>query len=270
MKFRSYILVLFSLSLGILSCKEKTDIAFSQSEIFELASPKLTIDSVLFKNSARLTADFMVEGAKIYYTSDGSHVDETSLVYENSISITKSGAYKFKTYHPDYKPSQQIGVTVIKTNYTAGALRAQVSPPPHKNYPGKGSVSLIDFKKGTHQFRNGNEWLGFQSPSITIDLNFNKEQEISKIILSTLKDHNAWIFKPESITASSSLKKIGEISLKAPIEAEQTQLAFIEIPVKKGSYSNLEIQINQLEEIPSWHQGKGTAPFFFIDEILVE
>jgi hypothetical protein len=268
MKFKSCFIAL--IGFGFLCCKHETKPDFSSSEVFELSPPRLEIDSLLFKNSATLKVEFEVENAKIHYTKDGSEVTENSTVYKEPITIQKSGTFNFKGFHPSFKSSNAIGIDLIKVTNDISKSKITVSPNPHSNYIGIGAYGLVDLKKGSTQFRNGNEWLGFQSNTVTINLDFKEQLEISKVILSTLKDHNSWIFSPESFMVFNKAKNIGTLTLDEPTINQETKLSFIEIPIKKDSYSNLEIQIHLLEEIPNWHQGKGTTPFFFIDEIIVE
>jgi hexosaminidase len=113
-------------------------------------------------------------------------VDETSIVYEKPILAKESGIYNFKAYHPEYKSSKQISATLIKTNYSLATVETTIFPPAHSNYTANGPLSLVDFKKGSTQFRNGNEWLGFQSPMVTFNLDFPKRVEISKIIFTKI------------------------------------------------------------------------------------
>ncbi len=268
MKFKISFFIL--IGFGVLSCQQGGKPSFSSSEIFELSPPQLTIDSLLFTTSAKLEANFEVKNAKIHYTRDGSSVNESSAVYKNPITIQKSGTYSFINFHPDFKSSDEISIDLIKITNDISRAKITISPNPHSNYGGIGVRGLVDLKKGSTQFRNGNEWLGFQSPVITINLDFEEQLEISKIILSTLKDHNSWIFFPESIVVSNQTRRIGSLNSALPKASQETKLSFIEIPIKKDSYSNLEIQIHLLDKIPNWHQGKGTLPYFFIDEIIVE
>ncbi|GMN10712.1 MULTISPECIES: chitobiase/beta-hexosaminidase C-terminal domain-containing protein [unclassified Croceitalea] len=269
MKYKINFIVLLVFSLSFWSCKQSTEPKYAKNEVFELAPPRVNIDSTIFKNSARIAVDFEVDGAKIHYTNDGSNVGESSKNYEEPLLINKSGKYNFKVFHPDYQASEQVSIAVIKIKQSISEAEVITSPLPHANYAGNGTNSLTDLKKGSTQFRNGFFWLGFLSPTTTIQLNFKRELAISKIVLSTLKDHNSWIFSPKSIAVASNSKNIGVLKLKSPDSVQPTQLEFIEIPLEKGVYSEIDLQLT-MENIPEWHQGKGTVPFFFIDEILVE
>ncbi|WP_350290393.1 chitobiase/beta-hexosaminidase C-terminal domain-containing protein [uncultured Croceitalea sp.] len=269
MKYKVNFILLFLFGIGFWSCKQNSEPKFAENKLFELAPPRVVIDSTIFKNSTVITAYFEVDGAKIRYTTDGGNVEKSSTIYKGPLEVNETGNYNFKVFHPDYQPSKQISTKVVKINQSISDALIITSPQPHANYKGTGINSLTDLKKGSTQFRNGSYWLGFLSPTTTIQLNLKKELPISKIVLSTLKDHNSWIFSPKSIAVTSNSKHIGDLKLESPDSAQLTQLEFIEIPLEQGVYSEINLQLT-MENIPEWHQGKGTIPFFFIDEILVE
>ncbi len=224
----------------------------------------------MFSKDARVEADFNMQGSTIRYTKDGGDVLETSLAYSKPISVTNSSKYRFKAFHPEFKESSEILVNLIKIGHNVSDAKITLSTEPHPNYSGKGASALVDLKKGTTQFRDGKQWLGFKDDELRVQMDFKKDISISNISISTLKDHGSWIFLPVSVQIISDNKMVGETTLNAPVNNEPKQLEFIEIPISKNSYKNIEIRIELMEEIPEWHQGKGTKPFFFIDEILVE
>lgn len=269
MKYKINFILLFLFGIGFWSCKQNPNPKFAENKLFALAPPRVVIDSTIFKNSTTITVYFEVDGAKIHYTTDGSIVEESSTIYEGPLTVSETGKYNFKVFHPDYQSSKQVSTKVVKINQSISDALIISSPQPHSNYKGSGINSLTDLKKGSTQFRNGSFWLGFLSPTTKIQLNFKKGLPISKIVLSTLKDHNSWIFSPKSIAVTSNSKHIGDLKLESPDSAQLTQLEFIEIPLEQGVYSEINLQLT-MENIPEWHQGKGTIPFFFIDEILVE
>ncbi|QLG43981.1 chitobiase/beta-hexosaminidase C-terminal domain-containing protein [Costertonia aggregata] len=263
----SYILALMLL---VVCCKKTEKPVLASVETFELSPPRMVVDSLLFHTSAQITADFGLADAEIRYTTDGGEVTKASLVYTNPLQIDRSAEYSFRVFHPQHKASTQVLTKLVQVKNTIADIDMAITPQAHPNYRGNGSRTLVDLQKGTTQFRSGKQWLGFQSEKIAIDLDFKKQQSLSKVILSTLRDHNAWIFSPVSISVIADTKEIGSVYFDTPKEAQPTQMQFLDIPVTVGNYSAITIEINVMEAIPEWHQGKGTLPFFFIDEILVE
>jgi hypothetical protein len=253
------------------SCQDKEGVMYADTQLFELAPPRIEVDSLLFNNSAEITATFVMDGAEIRYTIDGSEVTPEALLYTNPITVSQPTAFNFRSFHSDYVPSKETGTRLIQVKQNVSAAKVTLTPQPDANYKGSGAKGLVDLRKGTTQFRAGDYWMGFQGRQIRILLDFETETTISNLIVSSLNDHGSWIFLPESIRVfANKNEEIGTLSLVEPTAAEPKGMSLLDVPVTTGDYKSIEIHIDLMEAIPHWHQGKGTAPFFFIDEILVE
>ncbi|MFD0797474.1 chitobiase/beta-hexosaminidase C-terminal domain-containing protein [Maribacter chungangensis] len=269
MRSTLYAIVCFCVVLS--SCKEKEVVVYADSNIFELAPPKISVDSLLFKSNARLNAIFNMEGSEIRYTTDGSEVTRKSPLYQQPIAVTEPSEFKFRSFHPHYLPSKSVGTRLLKVQKDVSTAKVTLTPQPDVNYKGSGAKGLVDLRKGTTQFRAGDYWMGFQGKQIRVLLDFEKETFLTKLIVSSLKDHGSWIFLPRSIRVFANKKEeIGMVSVSVPTTTEPKGISLLDVPVTAGNYKSIEVHFDLMETIPEWHQGKGTAPFFFIDEILVE
>lgn len=268
---RSIFYFILSFCVIVSSCKENEVIVYADTQLFELAPPKVIVDSLLFNSRAEIRSTFTMDGAEIRYTKDGGEVTRKSQLYQNPISITEPSQFTFRSFHPDYLPSKSVSTRLLKVNKDVSTAKVTLMPQPDSNYKGSGANGIVDLKKGTSQFRDGDAWMGFQGKQIKILLEFETETPISKLTISSLNDHGSWIFLPKSIRVLDTKKdKIGQVSVIVPTEAEPKDISLLDVPVIKGEYKSIEVQFDLMEEIPQWHQGKGTAPFFFIDEILVQ
>ncbi len=268
----SKIYLLAFLFLTLIACKEQiASVAYAATDVLQLAPPQVQADSLLFKQQARVNVLFNMDGVQIRYTTDGTEVTDNSTIYQNTLVVTEPSEFIFRAFHADYLPSKPVSVRLLKVKQDVSTATVSLEPQPDKNYSGDGAKGLVDLQKGTTQFRGSDQWLGFQGKRIAIDLEFTGGTTVSKVIISALNDHGSWIFLPKSIRVLADGKReIGQVSLSIPTRVESKNLMLLDVPVATGTYKNLELQIDLLETIPSWHQGKGTAPFFFIDEILVE
>jgi len=263
-----YIAVFLSVATFVSCNLEKP--SFGEADNFQLAVPGLKVDSVLFKNSSKVTMNFGHPNSEIRYTIDGKEVGTDSPIYNGPLTLDHSATIKAKAFHSDFKSSEQamIQVTQIANNIANASI--ELSPEPHENYKGLGATGLIDMQKGGLQFRSGKQWLGFQDSSVTITLDLLSEMPLSLIKVSSLQNQGGWIFAPKKITVYSKSRQIGEITLDDAAKKQEYQLKIISVPLVAGNYSKLKIVVNTLNEIPEWHQGKGTLPWLFLDEILVE
>jgi hypothetical protein len=258
--------------LVLSACKEQKEaVVYSSTEILQLAVPQVQVDSLLFNKKAEVTAVFDMDGVDIRYTSDGAEVTNTSMLYDKKLAVTESSEFTFRAFHTDYLPSKPISTRLLKVKKDVSTASVTLTPQPDKNYSGGGAKVLVDLQKGTTQFRAGDHWLGLQGKQIKIALEFEQETTISKLIISSLNDHGSWIFLPKGIRVFTNDKQeLGMAAIPIPTEMEPKTIALLDVPIVPGTYKNIEIYIDLLETIPQWHQGTGTPPFFFIDEILVE
>lgn len=243
---------------------------FAPVKTFHLASPRITTDSILFKENAKLTLSLNHPGVQLFYTDDGTEVSQNSQRYQEAILIGQSTVVQAKAFHPDFLPSETVAQAIYKVNDIAASAQIDLYPAPHENYPGNGSHTLIDLKKGSTNFRTGQYWLGFQSETVTINLRLKNAAEIKSLSLSTLEDNGSWIFLPQSIEVFDGDKRIAKKEWPQPNEAQKKALKFLKLEWPKTRLQNIRIEIKHFSSIPDWHPGKGTPPWLFIDEILID
>ncbi len=243
---------------------------FLAMDSIQLAAPRIQIDSILFKDSALVTLNSGVEGSVMRYSTNGSEVSEKSMLYQRPLSLSATAHLKIRTFHPEYQSSEVREQFIYKIQNDISGANIRVFPDPNENYEGDGSKTLVDNLRGTVNFRNGKRWLGFQVSEINIDLELSEATTVEKVVLGTLLDQGSWIFLPDSIKISSSGSSVGTLKLVNSGRANNKKVDFVEIPIQKGSYKKLNITIVPLREIPDWHPGKGTMPWVFLDEVLIE
>lgn len=259
-------LLIFSV---LVSCKSDS-VSFEESGTFQLAAPIIHVDSTLFKHSAKVVMSFGLPDSEIKYTLDGTEVDENSTLYVGPIVINKASTIKAKAFHKDFRSSEQVTAQAEKIMHNISDVTIALEPEPNKNYQGTGAHGLVDMQKGNLQFRGSNQWLGFQTNKMTVQIDLPKELEISLLKVSCLQNQGGWIFAPKEIMVHSGSKEVGKVSVDTAGEKQENQLKVISIPIEKGNYAQLTLTVFSMDEIPQWHQGKGTTPWLFLDEILVE
>nr|WP_299382858.1 chitobiase/beta-hexosaminidase C-terminal domain-containing protein [Allomuricauda sp.] len=251
------------------SCQSK-NVNFLKQDAIQLAPPRIIVDSSLFNQSATLHVRLDEADAELRYTLDGNPVTTNATLYTEPVVLDKTTPIRVKAFHPKFTASEEQELTVRKLERDISQATVKVTPDPHANYPGEGAKSLHDGLKGTTNFRQGKYWLGFQSEQITVTMGFKEDTPIQKLILGTLRDQGSWIFVPHSITVGSNGIEVGSVVLDESTKEGPKELRFIDIPIEKEINQEITITINSLSEIPEWHPGKGTLPWFFIDEIMVE
>lgn len=250
-----------------MACNPKTYQGLVQSHEVALSNPIVQIDSILFKEQANITILPVYQGSQIRYTTDGSEVQIDSPLCPTLLVFNESTNLKCKAFHTNFKASETIDFAIRKTSTIQPQILindVQAKSP----YQGKGISALSNAKKGAINFKANQEWLGFQNEVITFELFFEEETTCQQITLSTLCDHHSWIFNPSKIELVVDEKIIASHSIEMPKESQEADFQFLALPVAASlKEASLHIYMNY---IPDWHSGKGTTPWFFIDEIIVE
>lgn len=232
-----------------------------------LAPPNLVVDSLFFRYTATVGLDFRFPGAQIRYTTDGSLVDTASMLYDSPLAIQKTCTLRVRSFHPDYLPSSALTLNLQQVAPAPSFKIIELTPGPHPNYPGTGSAGLLDLRKGTTQFHS-DQWLGFQAAVLDIYIELQEEQSFEQLVISTLADHQAWIFPPTSVTVLLDNRPVGTARWEALPANSTSQLLLLPVNLAPLRGRLLHIQLNTLGQIPEWHPGKGTLPWLFLDELL--
>lgn len=141
------------------------------------------------------------------------------------------------------------------------------------SYTAGGNLALLDGKRGSNQFRDGN-WQGYWESNVLATLDLGSEQEITKLSSGYLQYSNAWIFFPvkvEYLYSSDGVEfiKAGEVLNQENPEnkSELTQEYQLEIKPIKARF--IKVIAHSLMKCPAWHDGAGSGCWLFVDEIVV-
>lgn len=252
----------------VASCQSRKANFLAEDSV-QLAPPKIQVDSLLFRKEAQVRLYAGDNESVIRYTLDGSDVVESSPSYKSPFTVSSTKDLKVKAFHPRFNPSELQERKIIKMGRDLSGTAINIHSNPNENYTGNGATTLIDGQKGEFNFRTG-KWLGFQEDIIVVDLDFTTAVPIQKVMVGLLRDQGAWIFFPSVIEIASSEQMIGKFEIEESGEELEKEMRFVEVPVEKGTYDQITISISALNEIPEWHPGKGTPPWTFVDEILIE
>ena len=236
---------------------------FASMGQFQLASPSIEVTHTFFEESTTISLELDTEGVIMRYTLNGEAVAENSRLYGGPIKISTSATIKARAYHADYQTSDEVNVQVIRINKST-AIEVSYRPNPAPQYAGQGAVTLSDLRKGSMNFRDGH-WLGFSEDTIVFDL--TPQTSIRQLHLSVLADHGSWIFTPSQIEVWQGATPIGSWQASAPTSFAPKSFQFISIPMQHAVRGAFQLKVI-MGKIPDWHDGKGTTPWLFIDEIF--
>jgi hypothetical protein len=240
------------------------------SNIFPLSPPQLNASSIFFDSITTVRLSFDFPNADIKYSLNGDAVNHNSKVYTTPLKLIQSAVIKARVYHPDYLESEEVQVEVVKIAKEKTIKNIVLTPTASENYPGLGAAGLDDLIKGAEQFGGDKQWMGFQTDTISAAIKLNSNIVVSTIVLSVLTNQSNWIFAPAKIEVFNEGETVGVMSYPNSVISTSDGATFLRVPITKDTYDKLTVVVYPLVEIPDWHQGKGTIPWVFIDEIIIQ
>ncbi len=256
---------LFCLIVLCWSCQNKQKIDYLQEENVQLVQPKIVASNNIIDAIETISIDSKMKDVAVHYTSNGEEPTQNSKKYTTALKVTKSGIYKFRSFHPLMKASTVSSVRMYKKGLSVGKIKWHSVK--NKKYKGVGETTLINNKKATLEFTNP-QWQGFDSiASATVV--FDKIKYIKNLDIGYLCDPSSWIFPPEKVNITlflenGKLKNI-EKELKIISKSADRSIESLQIPVE-ANVSSIKLVVFNTSSIPDWHEGKGAKAWLFMDE----
>ena len=258
-RMRLIILLLILINFGCAK-KEDTNTYLKQEEI-PLVQPRVEANNTIIDSTVTIQAELRLEGTKLYYTTDNTEPTEQSTQYTTPLITENAGTYKFKAFHNDWKPSESTTLKLYKKGIALNNILWHTQA--HNSYPGLGEETLINNKKASKQFRDS-QWVGFDSIA-KATINFEKETFIKTLTIGFLIDTKSWIFPPSSITLVINKKDTISVTLNRHLKMGMVALKDLPITINKG-VTSITVTVNNTQQLPEWHPGKGLKAWLFMDE----
>ncbi|NDV64715.1 family 20 glycosylhydrolase [Bacteroides sp. 224] len=237
------------------------------TSVYDIAS-----EAVADKEKREIKLSFStIDNASIYYTLDGSTPTKTSKLYTEPLIISQSTqvnalAIRDKIETPMYSESFRFGKSTAKP--------ITLSVVPNRSYTFGGADALVDGIPGNEYSYKDGHWIGFTRGDIDAFIDLQENTTFSTVEVSTYIATNDWVFGATGL----------EIAVSADGEDYKT-IASESYPVLEGNKDGMEkltlqfepvesryvrVKVKKTDRIPEWHFGKGSSPFIFLDEIVVD
>ena len=128
------------------------------------------------------------------------------IAYEELIRSIPAAKRKIDTYDLSVDQGKSIPAKQIKV-IAHKALGAQINfqTPPNPKYD-NGSLTIVDGQLGARPWK-GNEWLGFNTDSVSFDIVLDKPIKVKEIRIHSLHDPNSWIWDVQEYYVSFEKKQ---------------------------------------------------------------
>ncbi|RYD95110.1 MAG: beta-N-acetylhexosaminidase [Sphingobacteriales bacterium] len=151
----------------------------------------------------------------------------------------------------------------------ASGKKASISPAPSKNYPGSGAFTLVDGIQNKVGMPKSAEFLGFLGKDAEAVIDLGKAEAISSITLHAFEQAGSWIYRPASVSFSTSADGITYSTPQTITNATGTKNLLYTASLKTNARFIKVTAINY-GVIPVGKPGEGSKAWMFLDEIEVK
>jgi mono/diheme cytochrome c family protein len=244
------------------------------AEIIKLTSPIIEQDSAIIVASLDVVVKHFLKGAVVRYTTDGSDPDSlTSPIYTKKLRFNKNTILKTKAFKPGWISSDMVQKTFYKSEIHPDSIYFVTNP--DTKYPGSGAKTLIDYELGEKNFSNG-KWLAYKDATMKFVIGFKQARPLQEAHFNAFVDNGSYIFPILSIMIEGSndgkeFKKLNEAkfpSLKETDVVRENKSFSCSIP-PGAAYKYYRFTLLNIKKLPTWHPGKGTPGWIFVDELFL-
>ena len=244
------------------------------AEIIKLTSPIIDQDSSIIAGSLDIVIKHFLKGTVVRYTTDGTEPDSlSSPIYTKKLRFTKNTILKTRAFKPGWISSDMVQKTFYKSDIHPDTIYFVTNP--DKKYPGSGAKTLIDYELGEKNFSNG-KWLAYKDTTMKFVIGFKQARPLQTAHFNAFIDNGSYIFPILSIMIEGSndgkeFKKLNEAkfpSLKETDVVRENKSFSCSIPAG-AAYKYYRFTVLNIKKLPTWHPGKGTPGWIFVDELFL-
>jgi predicted alpha-1,2-mannosidase len=209
--------------------------------------------------------------ATIEYFSETKNSKSEILKYSEPIQVNNS--VKMTAFARNAAGEESFKITAEFTKIPEGRTISIKNP--YKNqYSAGGDIALIDFLRGSSNFRTG-VWQGYEGVDVEAVIDLGKSEKISKLTTGFLQDINAWVFMPLSVEYlisddGKTFKKVGLAENTVAENDWNTQTKDFTISFKPQNTRFIKMIGKNRGVCPAWHKGAGNPAWLFADEVVIE
>ncbi len=233
------------------------------------AVPFIQAPSKTFTEQIEVKLGHQNQEVKIYYTTDGSLPDLSSMVYSGPLILDKTAEIHA------FAVENGKASAIVSANYyrippgRSIELRTEYSP----QYHAGGDIALIDRQRGQTDFRTGS-WQGYHGVDLLAIIDLGKKQKIDRVAAGFLQDERSWIFMPEWVEVSFSddginFEKAGRIANTISVYHTGSLIKDFELDTKRKSARYVKVMAKNRAVCPPGHLGAGEPAWIFVDEIVI-
>lgn len=231
--------------------------------------PFIIAESRTFTEELTIELKTIDPGSKIYYTLDGKEADKDSKLYDGPITLKENTTIKAVAINNELE-SFPIESEFFKID---GGRSIELLSEYANQYAAGGSEALIDYMKGTNNFKTGT-WQGYEGQDLIAVVDAGKVLNSSTVSIGFLQDIKSWIWYPREVkfeisTDGKNFTEIKSIQNEFPDSEEGAFTQQFSTQVNKPM-RYLKVTALNYGKCPPWHLGAGGDTWLFADEISID
>ncbi|MFO7916432.1 MAG: GH92 family glycosyl hydrolase [Candidatus Krumholzibacteriales bacterium] len=253
----------------------KSDRAVSRIEKPRLVpSPYLSPSRRVFAEDMEVVMECAEEGARIYYTTDGSDPspgNHSAELYREPLYISENTTLRARAVAEGMVDSHPV--TAVYHKLPSG-ITIDIINDYSSMYPASGDMALIDGIRGGEDFRTG-LWQGYQGVDLDAVVDLGKVRDISSISAGFLQNQGSWIFLPVRVEYFISengedFKRVASLSHNVSPEREGAVTREFSAYGLDARGRYVKILAHNMGICPDWHLGRGRPAWIFADEVVID
>jgi hypothetical protein len=192
--------------------------------------------------------------------------------YKKPFRLSGNTVLKVKAFRPGWISSDVVQRTFYKSEIHPDTIFFVKNPDP--KYSGHGAKTLIDYELGESNSSNG-KWLAYKDADMEFVIGFNQARQLSEAHFNTLVNIGGYILPPTTISVQGSndgqqFKNITAVKYPGINKKETGGVkTFSCVFPKSTSFKYYKFIVSNVKKLPSWHAGKGTPAWIFVDELFL-
>ena len=211
-----------------------------------------------------------LDDAPIHYTLDGSEPTAASPRAEGVVKVKENAVFSAKAL----RPTGDSRVLTEKICFSKSSMKPIVANQPVNNqYKFNGESTLVDGLKGNGNYKTG-RWIAFFKNDMDVTIDLQQSTEISRVALSTCVEKGDWVFDARGLMVEVSadgknFTKVASESYPAMKEDDKNGVYHHELTFDPVQARYVRVIAPTEQSLPTWHGGKGSPAFLFVDEIEI-
>ena len=253
---------------GFLQRLRSQEKLLQQSEVH----PANNFDEIQFisttteKGNITVSLQSSLPGARIFYTTTGSHPSSKSNFYISPFTVQKSCILKALLYDEKMQPTGRVFQQQFSVHKAIGAAVSLRHKPVVRFNTNAGA--LVNGLAGNNRYNNG-QWIGFNSDSMEIVIDLGIVKNIRSVRMNFLNYHWQRMWAPVLLEVFASADSVNFKKIYTQKQFPVNGINEVNAAVRATATKYIKVIAVNKGTIPAGEYGAGSKALLMVDEIII-